>query len=492
MTDSELLTPKQMYMADSLAIAKGTSGETLMQNAGKAVATVITDNYSPCPVAVLCGPGNNGGDGFVVARLLDRAGFKVQIFATGAIDDYSGDARLMANQLKCDLQPLSLFAVTDYQLIVDGLFAAGLARNISGEIARLIDQINLSDLPVVSIDMPSGIDGESGQIRGIAIKADHSATFFRQKPGHVLLPGRTVCGQIHVCDIGIPEQVLEQIDNLQLWENSPKLWRSQINWRRIDGHKYDYGHTVVLSGDQYSTGAARMAAMAALRSGSGLVSIASPDNAMQINAAHLTEIMLRCVNDHDDLYRLLADTRLNSVVLGPGGGITKSLRYKTLAALKSPASVLLDADALTSFADNPDKLFTAIKARKGVTILTPHAGEFSRLFAISQPSKIESARIAAITSGAILVLKGADTIIAHPDGRAIVNTNAPPELATAGSGDVLAGIIAGLLAQNMAGFQAAACGVWLHGQAANLVGTGLIATDLLNMLPVVLKNLKNN
>jgi NAD(P)H-hydrate epimerase len=304
-----------------------------------------------------------------------------------------------------------------------------------------------------------------------------TVTFFRKKPGHLLLPGRVLCGATIVADIGIPPEAA----STHLHENTPALWR--YPWPQAGGHKYSRGHCVVVSGPAHATGAARLAARAGLRVGAGLVSVASPPEAVAVNAAHLTAIMVKPFEGAQGLADLLSDKRFNAVALGPGLGVGAETRALVNAALKSGASVVLDADAITSFKDDPDELFERLHER---CVLTPHDGEFERLFAgllDKSASKVEAARAAARQAGCVVLLKGGDTVIAEPSGKAAINANAPPTLATAGAGDVLTGLIAGLLAQNMTAFDAACAGAWLHGDAASRFGPGLIAEDLPEMLP---------
>jgi hydroxyethylthiazole kinase-like uncharacterized protein yjeF len=475
----EILTTAQMSKADAFAVTQGVPSLTLMENAGRTVAEAIAARFKPCPVTVLCGPGNNGGDGFVVARHLDEQGFTVRV-ADDA--DHKGDAKEMSTRWKGARMALTPEALDGSRLVVDGLFGAGLSRPLEGAPAQLVEALN--SLPVVAIDMPSGISGDTGQpLGGVYVTAALTVTFFRKKPGHLLLPGRALCGEIVVADIGIPEEAASTC----LHENTPALWH--FPWPKAEAHKYDRGHCLVVSGGAGATGAARLAARAALRVGAGLVTVASPPGAMAVNAAHLTAIMLKPFEGAEGLSGLLSDQRLNAVVIGPGLGIGGETRALVDAALKSGASVVLDADALTSFKDDPEALFNRLHDR---CVLTPHAGEFERLFPVlldSSASKLEAVRAASVRAGCVVLLKGGDTVIADPSGKAAINANAPPTLATAGAGDVLAGLIAGLLAQQMSAFDAAACGVWLHGDAASRFGPGLIAEDLPEMLPEVLSGL---
>jgi hydroxyethylthiazole kinase-like uncharacterized protein yjeF len=477
--NSEILTTAQMAAADAFALS-GVPSVTLMENAGRAVADAIAARFKPCAVTVLCGPGNNGGDGFVVARLLDEDGFTVRVAHDA---DHKGDAKVMSERWKGLRVALTPEALDGARLVVDALFGAGLSRPLEGAPAQLVEALN--DLPVVAIDVPSGVSGDSGEpLGGTCVHAALTVTFFRKKPAHLLLPGRALCGEIVLADIGIPAEAAQS----NLHENMPALWR--YPHPRLDAHKYDRGHCLVVSGPAHATGAARLAARGALRVGAGLVSVASHPNAMAVNAAHLTAIMLKPFEDADSLAALLADKRLNAVVIGPGLGVGGETRELVTAVLKSGAATVLDADALTSFRDDPDALFNRLHDR---CVLTPHAGEFERLFPgllDEAASKVEAARTAAARAHCTVLLKGGDTVIADASGRCAINANAPPTLATAGAGDVLSGFIAGLLAQKMTAFDAAACGAWLHGDAAARFGPGLIAEDLPEILPAVLKDLR--
>jgi NAD(P)H-hydrate epimerase len=345
----------------------------------------------------------------------------------------------------------------------------------------------LNDLPVVAIDLPSGVSGDTGQpLSGVHVRAALTATFFRKKPVHLLLPGRALCGEVVVADIGIPAGAA----STRLHENGPALWR--YPFPEAGGHKYTRGHAVIVSGPAHATGAARMAARGALRVGAGLVSVASPPEALAVNAAHLTAIMLKPFEGAEGLAKLLEDKRINAVALGPGLGVGGETRALADAVLTSGAAIVLDADALTSFKDDPEALFARLHDR---CVLTPHAGEFERIFPgllDESPSKVEAARAAAARAGCTVILKGGDTVIADASGKAAVNADAPAWLATAGAGDVLTGLVAGLLAQDMTAFHAAACAVWLHGAAAARFGPGLIAEDLPEMLPVVLAGLQED
>jgi hydroxyethylthiazole kinase-like uncharacterized protein yjeF len=358
----------------------------------------------------------------------------------------------------------------------------------------MIEAMNGQGAPVIAVDLPSGVNGTSGAVMGAAVRATHTVTFFRKKPGHLLLPGRMLCGTMSVADIGIPAAVLATIAP-RTFENVPALWRASLPVPGYAGHKYDRGHAVVVSGPSWSTGAARLAARGALRAGAGLVTVASPREALPVNAAANLAVMVRPVDGAAELATFLADRRLNALAIGPGIGVNDATCERVLAALAGERAVVLDADAITSFAQAPQRLAEALKARAGkATILTPHEGEFSRYFGALDArtkvgSKLERARLAAEIAGATIVLKGADTVVAAADGRACIAQNAPAYLATAGAGDVLTGIATGLLAQGMPAFEAASAAVWLHGEAAAAFGAGLIAEDLPEMLPRVYRAL---
>jgi len=492
----ELLTTAEMAEADRLAIAGGTPGIRLMENAGRAVAGAVT-RMSPRSAPMVCivaGPGNNGGDGFVCARVLAERGYPVRLLLLGDRDRLKGDAALAARHWLGPVEPATPAALTGAGIIVDALYGAGLDRPVEGSARAMIEAINGAGVAVVAVDLPSGINGDSGAVMGAAVDASETVTFFRRKPGHLLLPGRLRCGSVEVADIGIPDMVLENI-RPSIFGNASALWADRFPVPQPDGHKYQRGHAVVVSGDQSHTGAARLAARGALRAGAGLVTIASPRDALAVNAASNVAVMVRPVDGAEAFAEWLGDLRLNAIVLGPGGGVGPQMRDMVLAALSGERAVVLDADALTSFAETPETLFAAIRSRAASpTVLTPHEGEFARLFSagpqhIGVTSKCDRAKAAAAVSGAIVLLKGSDTVVAAPQGRVSITENAPPWLATAGSGDVLAGFVAGLLAQGMPGFEAASAAAWLHGETGSETGPGLIAEDLPEALRAVYRRL---
>jgi ADP-dependent NAD(P)H-hydrate dehydratase / NAD(P)H-hydrate epimerase len=484
----ELLTAAEMGEADRRTIAAGTPGMTLMETAGRAVAEAAAALVPAGPVHVVAGPGNNGGDGFVAARLLAAQGRPVTVGLLGDPARLRGDAAIAFDRWPGPTTPATT-PLPEAALVIDALFGAGLDRPVTGPAAELVAAMNAGPAPVLAVDLPSGLDSASGEPLGPTVRAAGTVTFFRKKPGHLLYPGRALCGRLFLADIGIPDSVLEAIAPMT-FENTPALWSRAFHPPAPEDHKHRRGHALVVSGPMSRTGAARLAAGAALRAGAGLVTLASPADALAVNAAHLTAVMLRRIDDPSELTEILADARMTAVGIGPGLGTGRTEHGLVAAALAAAPAAVLDADALTLWADDPDALFAAIAGRAAPVILTPHDGEFARLFPdLKDVPKPARAREAAARAGATLILKGADTVIAAPDGRLAINANAPPWLATAGAGDVLSGIATGLLAQRLPAFEAAAAAVWLHGAAATVAGPGLTAEDLAPALRPVLRGL---
>jgi len=551
-TATAVLSVSEMYEADHLALDFVAGSFTLMQNAADGIVNVVQQHWNPAAdVIVYCGPGNNGGDGFLVAAALKKLGFGVDVVFCGGeedLDRVAGDARMAlecyqqsgqrsgqrgdqhnANDI-LRLNDVAEGGIPDFlnslrsghtnTLVIDAIFGAGLKRAPEGKLEQLINVTNRCReasrsgsaaqpaLQVLSVDLPSGVQGDTAQTPGAAIVADRTVSFFRKKPAHLIQPGMQHCGQIDIVDIGIPASVINTIKPT-LFENDQNLWLHSFPNPTTQSHKYTRGHTLIASGPRHQTGACRLSALAALRIGSGVVTIASPAEAMDINAAHCTEIMLKSVDDADALPELIAQNKVSAMVIGPGFGIGAKCREFVLASLDCCRVVVLDADALTSFTDftdstnkagaAPSDLFDAIKNSTASVVMTPHEGEFTRLFgktAGDSPGKVELTRRAAEESGATIVFKGPDTVIAAPDGPCVLSDHGTPWLATAGSGDVLAGTIAGLLAQSTdqsdAGrtLEAVAAAVWVHGEAARQFGPGLIAGDLPACYPGVLKGLQ--
>ena len=477
-----LLDVGQMRQADILSIAANVSGVQLMQNAGSAVAKEIRQRWSARPITVICGPGSNGGDGFVVARQLADAGWSVRVALLCAREHLIGEAAYHAARWHGPTEPVSNATLQAAELVVDALYGAGLSRPLDGAALEILAAATRKKIPIVSIDVPSGLMGDTGEVMG-AVPAVLTVTFFRKKPGHVLLAGRALCGELIVADIGTPAAVWSEL-RPNTFENAPALWLASLTQPQLSDNKYTRGHALVY-GSYPLTGAARMAARAAARVGAGLTTIVVPEAALPVYAAALSSIMVQPMASLVDLERLLLDKRFTALLIGPGAGTSETTLNAVLAMLATGRATLLDADAITVFERNPAALDRAIL---GPCVITPHDGEFARVFDATG-DKLTRARDAARRTGAVVVLKGADTVIAAPDGRAVINTNAPATLATAGAGDVLGGMVLGLLAQGMEPFLAACAAVWLHGAAATSFGPGLLAEDIPDLLPKTLASL---
>ena len=477
----EILTVAEMAAADRAAIAAGTPGGALMERAGAGVAQAIAERFPPRPTVVLCGPGNNGGDGYVVARKLAEAGWPVRTASVGR-DRLTGDAAEASGLWRGHDAVLDGHAIGDAQLVVDALFGAGLGRALAPELQSVLRAAEAAGLPIVGVDLPSGLPGDRAEPLDYAPACALTVTFHRLKPAHVLQPGRDLCGEVAVVDIGLADPV-----SARLFENGPALWRGDFPWPSAASHKHSRGSLIVVSGPMSQTGAARLAARGGLRIGAGLVTVLSPPDALLVNAVQLEAIMVRPFGNEGEL--VIAAEKADAAIIGPAAGVNLSTHANVLALTETGIAMVIDADAITVFKDEPGRLFAAIDDRD---VLTPHPGEFERLFPgllRASPERIAAARAAAERAGAVVLLKGPDTVIAAPDGRCAVNTNASPFLATAGSGDVLAGFIGGLIAQGMPSFEAASAGAWIHAEAGRTFGPGLISEDLPELAPEVLDGL---
>jgi NAD(P)H-hydrate epimerase len=482
-----LLTAAEMRRAEEMMCARDVvSADLMMERAGRATALVICERYKPCRVLVLCGPGNNGGDGFITAEDLRAQGWKVTVATMRAPHELSGDAAEAAKKWRGHTVPLEGVSFAEADLVVDALFGTGLTRAIDGLAYDVLARLGAAKIPVVSIDLPSGVNADNGEILGMAPHAALTVTFFRKKIGHLLLPGATLCGEIIVADIGIESDVLNKIGP-RAAENHPDLWMPFFPVPKPEDHKYTRGHALIYGG-AVMTGAARLAARAAQRMGVGLVTVAAPSSAVPIYASTLESAIVRPADYLGAWEELLDDEKRNAILIGPGLGLGPASAELVLEALKTEKSCVLDADALTNFSDRPERLMEMLHPK---CILTPHEGEFSRLFGtlIRAGNKLFRTRAAAELAGCTVLLKGADTVIASQEGFAVINAGAPPWLAVAGAGDVLAGMILGLVAQKMPIFTAVCAAVSLHGRAAATFGPGLIAEDLIETLPTLLRSL---
>lgn len=492
---SALLTVAEMAAADAATIASGTPGLALMERAGRAVADAVARRARPgMSVLALCGPGNNGGDGFVAARILAERGFKVTLALAGTREALRGDAAEMAKAWTGAVESIGAVDATRYELVVDALFGAGLSRPLEGEIAALVERVNASGRPVVAVDVPSGVSGDSGLAEGAAIRAIETVTFFRPKPGHLLYPGRALCGVVTLADIGIRPEIAFAPGKVApaAFRNEPELWRRLWPTHAADSHKYRRGAVVVAAGGLAGVGAPRLGARAALRIGAGLATILCRPEALAAHAARGPDALMQApAADAAAFAALLTARKPGALLIGPALGLDAAARALVMTALRDNHPCVFDADALTHLASCRPLAAKLLHRRAGPSVLTPHEGEFRRLFDGSpgfeqERGKLERARAAARSMGAVVVLKGPDTVIAAPDGIAAINATGSPALATAGSGDVLGGMIAGLMAQGMPAFAAACAAVWLHGRAGERLGMGLIADDLPEALPALL------
>ncbi|HEY1560870.1 MAG TPA: NAD(P)H-hydrate dehydratase [Caulobacteraceae bacterium] len=466
-----------MGRADAAAIAAGTPGLTLMERAGTAVADAVCARFTRQSTLVLCGPGNNGGDGYVAARVLKDRGWPVEVRSLG--EPATQDAQAASARWEGATRPLN--GALEPGVWIDALFGAGLSRPLTGPAAAAALRMAEAPERVVAVDTPSGLPGDTGRPVGPAACAALTVTFHAKKPAHLLEPGRDRCGEVVVADIGLGRTESKTV------ENGPELWLPRFPWPNAASHKHARGRLVVVSGEAWSTGAARLAARAGLRIGAGLVTVLSPPEALPINAAHLEAVMLRGFETDLELEQAAKD--VDAAVIGPAAGVGEPTLLNVLALARTGAALILDADAITVFREDPEELFSLLDRDD---VLTPHVGEFERLFPGllgSSPERITAARKAAERAGAVVLLKGSDTVIAAPDGRCAVNGNGSPWLATAGSGDVLAGFIGGLVAQGMESFEAACAAVWIHAEAGARFGPGLIAEDLPGLSPAVLRDL---
>lgn len=471
----QILTCDQIRACENRAVAEGISLSELMKRAGKACAQVLQSRHPSGRVVVLAGPGNNGGDAFVAARELKDIGRDVVVFELAPSGPRTPEGAEASAAWTGPRAPLAGFDLAPDDVVLDGLFGAGLSRPLDGDAARAVEIIGKSRSPVVAIDVPSGVTGDAGKPAGPAMQATDTVTFGTKKPAHVLQPAASFCGRVHVMEIGFGPYVGE-VGQDRLRENGWNLWIDQLPWPEALSHKHQRGRLCVVTGPANATGAARLAAYAGLRVGAGMVTLLCPPDAIGVVAAAVTAPLTSVFQAPGDLVKLSENA--GAVVIGPAAGVGKATRENIEALAGARRRLVLDADALSVFAGDVDALAKLLQAD---AVLTPHTGEFERLFPGllgGARSKIEAARTAAAVSGATVVLKGPDTVVAAPDGRAVVNTHATPFLATAGSGDVLAGIVGGLMAQGLDAFTAASVAVWMHGDAGIKAGPGMTAEDL--------------
>ncbi|MBF0182917.1 MAG: NAD(P)H-hydrate dehydratase [Magnetococcales bacterium] len=502
---AKLLTSAQMREADRRTIEElGLPGVVLMENAGAQVVKVLKQrlpDWRKVPILVLAGHGNNGGDGFVIARRLLQSGARVSVFLFGQCDRLQGDALTHFQVFEgCGGLVREVGIATDLQrfdqllshagVVVDAVFGTGLTRPVEGVALQLFDKINRAAKPLLAVDMPSGVSADTGQILGIALQAQWTVTFAAEKIGHRTYPGAALCGEVIRVDIGIPARYLD-IPEHGIARNLPD--DLQVPQRHPDSHKGSFGHLLIWAGSLGKEGAAVLTALGALRTGPGLVTVATPANARAALLGQLTEAMsLPLPEDAEGVAvasaLLESGIAADALAIGPGLGRGAALTEAILTLLSRwDLPAVLDADALNAVAAAGHRLAGISRGRQSPLILTPHPGEFSRLLsgAISaaavQSDRLGYALQLAHDWQVWLVLKGAGTVIAAPDGRAWINETGHHGLAAGGSGDLLTGIIAGLLTQGWPVESALRAGVWMHGAAADAegVGAGLLASDLL-------------
>jgi NAD(P)H-hydrate epimerase len=487
-----VVTAAEMRGAETALFARGVPSFDVMATAGRAVVAAIVERWPERfrRALVLAGPGNNGGDGFIVARELAALGWQVHVAAARPIDGYAGDAARAASLWggkPAQLEPGALAHLDDGDtLVIDAIFGIGLARPVEGEVKAVIHALHGRPCPIVAVDVPSGIDADTGAVLGAAPRAALTVTFAWPKRGHLLLPGREWARDLVVADIGCRDEDLPDLATTPRVNGAP-LWQNALPFPSAADHKYTRGHTLVVGGAAMP-GATRLASRAARRVGVGMLTVAAPREAHAFYLSDQPGLIVRPMATADDLAALLADKRITSILVGSGLPPTAETRGLVETAVASGRPVVIDGGGLTAFAGD---LTSLQRLGRAEIVLTPHEGEFARLFPHADRARDKATRAAAAAreSGCTLVFKGADTVVASPAGRAAINMDAPAWLATAGSGDVLAGLVAGLLGQGAGPFEAAAAAVSLHGMAGAAFGPGLIAEDLPELVPEVLRDL---
>ena len=483
---SEIFNSEEMRRFEREQFLKKNS-YSFMQKAGKRVFEFISNNFkNKKSIIVLCGPGNNGGDGFVIARHLMNHGYSVKVYIYFGENFYKGDALKALKEFKGELKKIDLFKLQNNALIVDALFGIGLKRNIRGTLSTVFRKINKSNNPVVSVDISSGVCSNTGEILGNALKADFTITFHRKKIGHVIGFGKQFCGKLKVVDIGFSQKKLQT----SCWENSPDLWKKYFPWKKTFGHKYSRGRVIVYGGQKEFTGATILSAQAALRTGTGSVKIVCSKNTLHIYSIKFPSALKKEINNIHLLEDFLKKEKITSLLIGPGAGSSKKIKEITKLILKKVKYVVLDADALTCFRGDLKSLYSLLNRDK---IITPHIGEFHKIFPNIKKNlnNIDKALIASKLIRSNIILKGPNTIIASYNKKIVINDHASPELAVIGSGDVLSGLVTSLIGQKkMDPFLAGCAATWLHGDIARHYGKGLIAEDLVIGISDALKRLK--
>ena len=493
---STIFTSESSYELDRLCISRGITFSDLIENAGKSAFIKIEKKIIPSlkefnnKILILCGPGNNGGDGLVIAKYLLKSGYMVDIcfpiLNKSKINKYTNEK---LKNLDICAQKFNDLNLNKYSMIIDSIFGIGLSRNFSNTFIKIVEKINKTKSCKVSIDIASGINSDSGNLMPISIKANHTITFVAPKIGHYLLPGKINSGKIHVVSIGEKKSEISKAKKLSKVKlNIPETWIKNFKWPSMTDHKYKRGHILVKSGPLTSTGASRLAAVTALRSGAGAVTLASETNALAVNASHLTSVMLKEINNTEEFFNFVKEKKIKTLIIGPGSGVNQMVKGLVIRAIKEEIEFVLDADGLTSFEKNPDELFDLLRKRRkrNNIILTPHEGEFNKLFKFGKMSKIDKANKAADITNSTILFKGNDTVISSPKKITFLSKESSPFLSTAGSGDVLAGICGSFLAQGMKSHFAAGAASWLHNEIGIQAGPGLIAEDMNKFLSKVI------
>ena len=458
-----------------------------MEKAGYEVTKFIKENFKKKQsVIVLCGPGNNGGDGWIIARNLMDLGYYVSVYAFKDKKKYKGDALKASQKFKGKTKKISFFKLKKNALIVDAIFGIGLKRNVTGKLKKIFKLINSNNNPVVSVDIPSGISSDTGQILGIAIKANFTVTFHRKKMGHVLGNGKKFSGKLKVVDIGFSNGKMKAFCK----ENSPDLWINYFPWKRSSDHKYSRGRVVVYGSQKETTGATILSAQAALRTGAGSVKIVCSKSTLQIYSLKFPSVLKAEINDIRQMKKFLEKEKITSMLIGPGAGSNKKIREITKLILKKVKYVVLDADAITCFKNDLKSFYSLLDKNK---IITPHMGEFHKIFPKIKKTinSIDKAIEASKLTKSNIILKGANTIIASHDKKVVINTHSSPELAVIGSGDVLSGLLVSLIGEKkMNPFIAGCAATWLHGDISKKFKRGLIAEDIVKGIPGALNRLR--
>lgn len=491
-----VLDNEQMRTADRLTIEDGVDGFDLMLTAGQAVANYAHEHYAGHKIIILCGPGNNGGDGYVAAEFLRDLGAEIFVFSLQSTRKLKGDTKKAYKHFGGDVyktaQLIKEFKNADAEqakgyLFIDAVFGTGFHGDLPKDLITISKIITRLKIPVLAVDVPSGVNGSTAQAAGHTLDADHTVTFFRKKKAHCLMPAMAKCGTICVHAIGIHDNLLDK-HGFAAIENVQKLWIEKLPEIKKEDHKYNRGHIAMLGGAEM-TGAIRMAAQASMRAGAGMCTIHSLDSAAHDYKEDMPHLMFQKLSRFEDYVAQAKQDKKHILLLGPGFGRADDEMLKQLVldclALNKPA--VLDADALSCFEDNPSALTDALHEK---CVITPHEGEFKRLFPnIDGDTKFDRTLNAAQMTSAVIVHKGADTIIAQNNNKPALHTHASSWLSTAGAGDVLAGIIAGLLGQHVAPYDAACMGAWMYGEASVRFGAGLTAPDIIDQIPSVLKDL---